>query len=102
MWFVPWHSAGMTTRPVPPTAPPARRTQAERRAATRALLLRAAVECLIERGYAATSVVDVQQRAGVSRGALQHYWPSRAALVVDAVKELFDAMATTLRADMAA
>ncbi len=60
------------------------------------------MSCLTERGYAATSVVDVQQRAGVSRGALQHYWPSRAALVVDAVKALFDSMATRLRADMSA
>src|SRR6185295_1134297 len=64
-------------------------------------LLQAAVECLTDRGYAATSAVEVQQRAGVSRGALQHYWPSRAALVVDAVKALFDSMATKLRADMA-
>src|SRR5262245_1586133 len=77
-----------------------RRTQAERRAATQTKLLEAAVECLVERGYAATSVVEVQQRAGVSRGALQHYWPSRAALVVDAVKALFDSMAGRLRAEM--
>jgi AcrR family transcriptional regulator len=89
----------MTTTPREPTA---RRTQAERREATRTKLLDAAVECLTERGYAATSVVDVQQRAGVSRGALQHYWPSRAALMVDAVKALFDSMAAHLRAEMAA
>ena len=84
------------------TASLPRRTQAERRAATQTKLLDAAVECLIDRGYGATSVVDVQQRAGVSRGALQHYWPSRAALMVDAVKALFDTMADRLRADMAA
>ena len=59
------------------------------------------VAALVEH-HAATSVVDVQQRAGVSRGALQHYWPSRAALVVDAVKAVFDSMAARLRADMAA
>src|SRR3954453_10429544 len=88
----------MTTAPGEPTV---RRTQAQRREATQTKLLDAAVECLTERGYAATSVVDVQQRAGVSRGALQHYWPSRAALVVDAVKALFDSMAARLRADMA-
>src|SRR5690349_17893437 len=88
--------------PPSPTTPPPRRTQAERRAVTQAKLLDAAVACLTDRGYAATSVVDVQQRAGVSRGALQHYWPSRAALVVDAVKALFDSMAARLRADMAA
>jgi AcrR family transcriptional regulator len=90
----------MTTTPAPtPSAPP--RTQAGRRAATQAKLLQAAVECLTDHGYAATSVVDVQQRAGVSRGALQHYWPSRAALMVDAVRALFDSMAARLRADMA-
>ena len=89
----------MTTAPGAPTA---RRTQAERREATQTKLLDAAVDCLTERGYAATSVVDVQQRAGVSRGALQHYWPSRAALMVDAAKALFDSMAARLRADMAA
>jgi AcrR family transcriptional regulator len=88
----------MTTAPEPAT----RRTQAQRRAETQTKLIDAAVACLTERGYAATSVVDVQQRAGVSRGALQHYWPSRAALMVDAVKALFDSMATRLRTDMAA
>jgi AcrR family transcriptional regulator len=81
---------------------PSPRTQAERRASTQSKLLAAAVDCLVERGYQATTVVDVQQRAGVSRGALQHYWPSRAALVVDAVKALFDTMARQLRADMSA
>jgi len=85
-----------------PTSADRPRAQAERRAATRGKLLAAAVECLIDRGYGATTVVDVQQRAGVSRGALQHYWPSRAALVVDAVKELFDTTAARLRSDMSA
>jgi AcrR family transcriptional regulator len=91
----------MTAAPRQPMTTTGRRTQAERRAVTRAKLLDAAVECLTDRGYAGTSVVDVQQRAGVSRGALQHYWPSRAALVVDAVKALFDSMAARLRSDMA-
>ncbi len=89
----------MTPSPTPATRP---RAQAERRATTRGKLLAAAVDCLVDRGYSATTVVEVQQRAGVSRGALQHYWPSRAALVVDAVKELFDTTAGRLRADMSA
>lgn len=88
----------MTDTPITAAGP---RTQSERRAATRAVLLQAAVECLIDRGYAATSAVEVQQRAGVSRGALQHYWPSRAGLVVDAVQALFAAMTPRLRAQMA-
>jgi AcrR family transcriptional regulator len=98
VWDVP-QSPAMTTVPQLP-GNGSRRTQAERRAATQTRLLDAAVECLIERGYAATSVVDVQQRAGTSRGALQHYWPSRAALMVEAVRALFDSMAARLRADM--
>src|SRR5262245_30548426 len=102
MWCAMWHSPVVTTAGPLATATTGRRTQAERRAATQRKLLEAAVECLIDRGYAATSVVDVQQRAGVSRGALQHYWPSRAALMVDAVKALFDSMAAQLRGDMAA
>jgi AcrR family transcriptional regulator len=92
----------MTAMPASATAGTGPRAQAERRATTRGKLLEAAVECLVDRGYAATTVVEVQQRAGISRGALQHYWPSRAALVVDAVKALFDAMAARLRADMSA
>jgi AcrR family transcriptional regulator len=95
-----WQSDDMTATPASTTATRPR-TQAERRAATRTKLLQAAVESLTDRGYAATTAVEVQQRAGISRGALQHYWPSRAALVVDAVKALFDAMAAKLRADMA-
>lgn len=50
------------------------------REATRALILEAAVHSLMENGYAATSTVAVQQRAGVSRGALLHHFPSRALL----------------------
>ena len=94
------HSEDVSTTPTSTTTTRPR-TQAERRAATRTKLLQAAVECLTDRGYAATTTVEVQRRAGISRGALQHYWPSRAALVVDAVKALFDAMAAKLRADMA-
>ena len=66
------------------------RTQAERRETTRNKLLDAAVECLLETGYSNTSVVQIQQRSGVSRGALQHYWPSKPALVVAAVDRLID------------
>ena len=69
----------MTTMTTMLGAPPTvRRTQAERRETTRTKLLDAAVECLTERGYAATSVVDVQQRAGVSRGAAERATGHRA------------------------
>lgn len=72
------------------------RTQAERRETTRNRLLDAAIECLLETGYSNTSVVQIQQRSGLSRGALQHYWPSKPALVVAAVDRLLDEAAHDL------
>jgi AcrR family transcriptional regulator len=83
---------------MPDTAVRQRRTQEQRRAETRSRFLRAAVLCLVERGYAGTTTVQIQQAAGgLSRGALQHYWPCKAALVVDAVDSLFDDMCTEVR-----
>lgn len=79
------------------TLPSPRRTQAERRASTRGKLLDAALECLVRNGYQGTTMVEVQQLAGVSRGALQHYWPSKADLVVAAVDHLFDSLIETNR-----
>jgi AcrR family transcriptional regulator len=62
-----------------------RRTQAERSEATRAALLDATIECLIEDGYANTTTARVAQRAGVSRGAHLHHFQARASLVAAAV-----------------
>ena len=64
------------------------RTQSERRATTRAALLEAALECLVEYGYAGTTTGRVCERAGVSRGAYLHHFGTRAALVAAALTEL--------------
>jgi AcrR family transcriptional regulator len=69
-------------------ASPARRSQAERSAATREALLDAAIGCLIEEGYASTTTNAVAIRAGVSRGAHLHHFQTRTALVAAAVEEL--------------
>jgi AcrR family transcriptional regulator len=66
-----------------------RRTQAERSATTRSLILAATIDALVELGHAGTSTLEVQRRAGVSRGALLHHFPSRAELLVAAVDDLF-------------
>lgn len=65
-----------------------RRTQAERSATTRALLLDATIKCLYEHGYGATTTILVSQRAGVSRGAMLHQFPSKADLMTFVVKEV--------------
>ena len=66
-------------------AKPKRRTQEERRTATRAALLEATIECLGEYGYAGTTTTRVVERAGVSRGAQVHHFPTKASLVAEAV-----------------
>lgn len=67
-----------------------RRTQQERATATRALLLDAAYGCLLDGGYAATTVGAVQQRAGVARGTLLHHFPTRSALLAGVVEDVVE------------
>lgn len=67
-----------------------RRTQAERTAGTQAKLLDAAIECLVELGFARTSTQEIARRAGVSRGAQLHHFPTKEALVTAAVGHLVD------------
>ncbi|KZF01291.1 MAG: TetR/AcrR family transcriptional regulator [Rhodococcus sp. (in: high G+C Gram-positive bacteria)] len=72
------------------TEAPERRTQAERTAGTQAKLLDAAIECLVEIGFAKTSTQEIARRAGVSRGAQLHHFPTKELLVIAAVEHLVD------------
>ena len=56
----------------------------------RARLLEATTELLVERGFGGTSTTLVSERAGVSRGAQLHHFPTKNALVVAAVEHLTD------------
>lgn len=72
-----------------PSTPAATRVpQADRTRAMRARLLEATVELLVERGFAGTSTTLVSDRAGVSRGAQLHHFPTKNDLVVAAVEHL--------------
>lgn len=62
----------------------------ERSIATRAALLDAAVECLVDLGYASTTTTEIARRAGVSRGAQLHHFPTKAELLATAVEHLVD------------
>jgi AcrR family transcriptional regulator len=66
-----------------------RRTQEERSAATRGALLRAAVDIISERGWMRATTRSVAARAGVTRGALQHYFESREELLKAVTGEIF-------------
>lgn len=57
--------------------PASRRTQSERRAATRGALVAAARELFAERGFAAVGREEIVERAGVTRGAMYHYFASK-------------------------
>jgi AcrR family transcriptional regulator len=80
-----------------PEALRAPRTQQQRRDETRRALLDAAVESLIEVGFARTTTLEVQRRADVSRGALLHHFPSKAELLVAAVDHLAEMRARELK-----
>jgi AcrR family transcriptional regulator len=80
-----------------PEAVRAPRTQQQRRDETRRALLDAAVESLIEVGFARTTTLEVQRRANASRGALLHHFPSKTELLVAAVDHLAEMRAAELR-----
>ncbi|GAA5099526.1 TetR/AcrR family transcriptional regulator [Nocardia iowensis] len=75
-------------RPAPVESPRSRRTQEQRSAETQTKLMDATIECLLEYGYAGTTTPLVVKRAGVTRGALLHHYPSREDLVAAAVRYL--------------
>jgi AcrR family transcriptional regulator len=63
------------------TSTPVRQPQQDRSRATRQRLLEASIQCMAELGWAGTTVALVAERAGVSRGAAQHHFPTREDLV---------------------
>jgi AcrR family transcriptional regulator len=90
--------------PDAPQTPPSRpsRTQRERREDTRARLLAATIDCLVEHGYAGTTTQRVQDRAGLSRGALLHHFATKEQLLVAAVSHVADAQISAVRDEAAA
>ena len=68
----------------------------------RARLLEATVELLVERGFGRTTTTLVSERAGVSRGAQLHHFPTKNALVVAAVTHLTEVRGAELAAAAAA
>jgi AcrR family transcriptional regulator len=79
-----------------------RTPQQERSRATRQRLLEAALDCLVEYGWAGSTTTVVAEKAGVSRGAQLHHFPTRASLVLAAVEHLSERRAYEIRAEAAA
>jgi AcrR family transcriptional regulator len=73
-----------------------RRTQAERRAETRAALIAAGRALFTERGFAGAGREEIVERAGLTRGALYHHFASKddlfAAVYEEVERDLCDAV----------
>nr|BFE63754.1 TetR family transcriptional regulator [Dactylosporangium thailandense] len=74
----------------------------ERSRVTQRRLLEATVECLYEFGWSGATTTVIAERAGVSRGAQLHHYPTRAALVLAAVQHLAERRAEEIRVEAAA
>ncbi|WP_024801817.1 TetR/AcrR family transcriptional regulator [Nocardia sp. BMG51109] len=71
----------------------------DRSRATRQRLLEATIDCLAQRGWAAATVAVVAERAGVSRGAAQHHFPTREELITAALEYMFDTRMAQAKAE---
>lgn len=68
---------------------PARRiTRAEQRAATRAAIVEAAVQSLVDEGYGSLTTRRVAERAEVAQSTLMHHFPTREELILEAVTQV--------------
>ncbi len=57
--------------------------------------------CLCERGYAGTTTTEIASRAGVSRGAQMHHFPTKDHLMVSALEHVFALRLSEMRAAIA-
>lgn len=77
-----------------------RRTQEQRRAATKARLVDACVGSLCELGYQRSTISEICGRSGVSQGGLFRHFPTRLDLVIAAADDVrrrqFDAFSQSL------
>jgi AcrR family transcriptional regulator len=78
-----------------------RRTQADRSATTKAALADGAIDSLVEKGWAATTVIEVCNRVGVSRGAFHHHYDSLPGLLADALRRLYGELAHSKHREVA-
>lgn len=73
----------------------------KQRQQTYARIVDAAVRSLIDNGYAATTALGVQERAGISRGALLHHFPTSEDLFAAAVQRLVEMNIEAIRHELA-
>ncbi|WP_413207208.1 TetR/AcrR family transcriptional regulator [Rhodospirillum sp. A1_3_36] len=80
------NSPGSAGPPRNPSRP--RRTQEERTQETRAKLISATLDVLLEEGYQNLTTQRICDKAGVSRGAMLHHFPNKITLIVASIEDL--------------
>jgi len=75
--------------------------QAQKSASTRTQIIEAAIKCLVDLGYARTTTAVIAERAGLSRGAMLHHFPSKMDIVRAAVDYLHAKRLRAIRKSMA-
>lgn len=78
----------MTAQPAEPAAETEKTWQQTKSGMTRTAILDAAVSCFYDLGYASTTTENIARRAGVSRGAMLHHFPTRFDLIMAAVEHI--------------
>ena len=63
------------------------RTQAERRHATREMILSTTTKIIVERGYNTCSIATIADNSSITSGAIQHYFKSKDELLAAVITE---------------
>ena len=70
----------------------------DRSRATRQRLLETTIRCLAREGWEVSTVAFIAAAAGISRGAVQHHFRTREALIIAALEHMFEERAALLDA----
>ncbi len=89
-----------TAPPTPPSDADTRHKRERRKEARPGELLDAALDLFVEKGFAATRVEEVAARAGVSKGTLFLYFPSKEDLFKAVVREAISGRFDEWKAEM--
>ena len=79
-----------------------RRRQVDRSEATRAALIRAAIDTVSQRGFAGTTAAGIAARARVTRGALQHHFGTMQDLYLAVVRYVSQELVGEIEAEISA
>ena len=64
--------------------------QAQKSAATRKQIVSAAIRCIVESSYSKTTMMNISEKAGLSRGATLHHFPARMDIIRAVVNYLHE------------